>query len=252
MAKKPIQNDEVLLEVDAPGGMVKAKLRVPKARIRLADLARSIMPLDDEFVRQGEELELSGGREVSCQKGCGACCRQVVPVSPPEAWMLADMVLAMPIERRRELIPRFIEADELLQKSGLKDKLLGRIDRRDQLREIGLEYFRLGIACPFLEEESCSIHTERPSICREYLVTSPASNCAVLGTKSIRRVPVAVRLSEALANVSAKVLGGEPQVIPLTLALDWADEHAADGRRMWDARVLLESLVEELRKPPVT
>ncbi len=39
-------------------------------------------------------------------------------------------------------------------------------------------YFHLGIACPFLEDESCSIHADRPISCREYLVTSPAVNCA--------------------------------------------------------------------------
>jgi Fe-S-cluster containining protein len=32
--------------------------------------------------------------------------------------------------------------------------------------------------CPFLEDESCSIHPDRPLVCREYLVTSPAELCA--------------------------------------------------------------------------
>ena len=42
---------------------------------------------------------------------------------------------------------------------------------------LSIEYFKFGIACPFLEDESCSIHPDRPMACREYLVSSPAENC---------------------------------------------------------------------------
>ena len=44
--------------------------------------------------------------------------------------------------------------------------------------------------CPFLEEESCSIHPDRPLVCREYLVTSPAELCA--GPTQEGVTPVAV------------------------------------------------------------
>jgi hypothetical protein len=35
-----------------------------------------------------------------------------------------------------------------------------------------VRYFLQGVACPFLEAESCGIHPDRPLACREYLVTS--------------------------------------------------------------------------------
>ena len=78
------------------------------------------------------------------------------------------------------------------------------------------------------------------------MVTSPAVNCAQLGGPPIARIPVSVRLSEALANLTAKLLDREAEVIPLPLALEWADAHREEGARTWDARVLIEGLIAEL------
>jgi len=51
-------------------------------------------------------------------------------------------------------------------------------------------YFALRVPCPFLEEESCSIHPDRPLVCREYLVTSPAELCAGPTQEGVTPVPV--------------------------------------------------------------
>ena len=79
----------------------------------------------------------------------------------------------MPEPRRTVIRQRF---DAALQ------KLVGLIDRMptetaEQRAELSLAYFKFGIACPFLEDESCSIHPDRPMACREHLVSSPAENC---------------------------------------------------------------------------
>jgi hypothetical protein len=102
----------------------------------------------------------------------------------------------------------------------------------------------LGLACPFLEDESCSIHPYRPSICREYLVTSPAEHCAELGRKPVASIPVSIRLSEALSRLTGRLLGVEPEVVPLPMAIEWAVAHREEGQRRWAARLLLEGLVE--------
>src|SRR5262249_61696224 len=39
------------------------------------------------------------------------------------------------------------------------------------------EYFRLGIDCPFLEDETCMIYADRPLVCRGYVVVSPPELC---------------------------------------------------------------------------
>jgi Fe-S-cluster containining protein len=84
------------------------------------------------------------------------------------------------------------------------------------------------VACPFLEDESCSIHPDRPIACREYLVTSPAENCARPSAETVRMVPLAGTASNAIAH-----LGEEPPArvrwVPLVLALEWAEAHPDEG-----------------------
>ena len=234
------------LELDMPEGKLRAALAVPARPLRLAELAWNAMGISEKLIGVAVQREARAGRAVSCTRGCGACCRQVVPLSPPEAWMVADVVAGLPPARRAEALAVFARAGEALTTSGLKAQLLGRIETPEQMVGLAVAYFRLGVPCPFLRDESCSIYPYRPSICREYLVTSPAENCGTLGTAPIARIPVHVRLSEALARLAGKLLEREPEVVPLTLALEWAEAHREDGARTWDARFLLEGLVAEL------
>jgi Fe-S-cluster containining protein len=240
----------VQIEIQTPEGTLRGGLALPDAPLRLAELAWNTMFISEKLVDLAVRREAAEGRTVSCQKGCGACCRQIVPLSPPEAWMIADVVAALPPERRSEALAVFARAGEALDTSGLRPRLLGRIDTAEKMVGLAIEYFRLGVPCPFLRDESCSIYPYRPSMCREYLVTSPAERCGTLGRAPVARIPVHVRLSEALAALAGKLLGREPEVVPLTVALEWAVEHAEEGRRTWDAQLLLEGLVAELSPKP--
>lgn len=238
---------EVLaLDIQTEDGPLRAMLGVPPGPMRLPELAFGFLDISSKLTDLAVAREAGEGREISCRKGCGACCRQVVPLSPPEAWLIADLVAGMPPARQAEARATFAAASQKLEQSGVKAALSARMERVDQMLAAALDYFTLGIACPFLRDESCSIHPYRPSICREYMVTSPAENCAVLGKGPIARIPVSVRLSEALANLTAKLLGTEPEVVPMTLALEWAEAHREEGRRTWEGRVLIEGLVAEL------
>jgi NADH:ubiquinone oxidoreductase subunit D len=60
-----------------------------------------------------EENARASGATVSCKKGCGACCRQLVPVSEIEARQLKELVEQMPEPRRSEIWARFERAREL-------------------------------------------------------------------------------------------------------------------------------------------
>lgn len=79
---------------------------------------------------------------------------------------------------------------------------------------------RLGVACPFLEKESCSIHRDRPLVCREYLVTSPPAACAEPGSGQIRQVNIPVTVWSVFGrSVSAD---GSLEWMPLVEALRYA------------------------------
>ena len=190
-------------------------ITVPSGPVAAADLMPALQGLVNAVVEAAE-----AGKQVSCRKGCGACCRQLVPVSRTEGERLLSVVEAMPRERRKILGARFAAAEAAISAAGLKD----RGQRTD--RELSTSYFALGVPCPFLEEESCSIHPERPLVCREYLVTSPAELCAGPAQEGV--APVAVpKVSMAARGLQSE---GEDW-FPLALLMDWAKKRPRKGER---------------------
>jgi len=237
---------QVELDLRTRFGRIQAKLGVPDKPMRLAELAWNVMSFDERLIAMAVKTDLADGtKKISCTKGCGACCRQLVPLSPPEAWMIADVVRSMPPQRRDQVLDRFAAVHTALNASALANVEL-RDAESDVMNEASVQYFELGVACPFLEDEACSIHPQRPSVCREFLVTSPAADCAQLRTKKTRRIPTAMRMSEALARLTAKVLERDTmEIVPLHMALHFAEEHAADDKRTWPAPLLMQKFFEE-------
>jgi Fe-S-cluster containining protein len=154
-------------------------ITVPNSPVPATDIVPALQGLVNAVVEAAE-----AGQAVSCRKGCGACCRQLVPVSRTEGERLLEVIDALPAERREASRTRFAAAEAAIENAGLTDRR-GRSDRA-----LSTAYFALGLPCPFLEEESCSIHPERPLVCREYLVTSPAELCAGPAQEGV--TPVAV------------------------------------------------------------
>jgi Fe-S-cluster containining protein len=116
-----------------------------------------------------------------------------------------------------------------------------------------MQYFRQGIPCPFLEEESCSIYPDRPIACREYLVTSPPEHCAEPATDAVRGVQLPLKVWTALARFD-KVLPSAQTIrwVPLILAPDWAAENPeeADPRPGPElARELFDYLTTQKTRP---
>ena len=230
------------------GDRFDAHVEVPAGDARPRDLLPAAYVLTEEIVGRGVQRVAQGGAAISCRKGCGACCRQVVPVSQPEARHLSDVVAALPEPRRAAVRARFTAARERLAASGLLPRLQWPAELSDEDRQtLAVDYFQLGIACPFLEDESCSIYADRPLVCREYLVTTPAVNCARPREAPVVRVPIAGRPSVAMGQLEPTT--GERGVwwMPLILALDWAAADTAEPRPA-PALDVLRTLVEWLTR----
>ena len=98
-----------------------------------------------------------------------------------------------------------------------------------EYEDIMSPYFRLGIPCPFLEQESCSIYAERPITCREFLVTSPAEHCARVDSAGVVRVRLPLRVFNAVARWNVPPSGHvRERWVPLILAPQWAEAHPAE------------------------
>jgi Fe-S-cluster containining protein len=209
------------------GAPLAIDLTVPKAPARLGELLPVFQSLADAVVGTVVESVESSGRSISCRAGCGACCRQLVPISEVEARGIRDLVERLPEPRRSQVRLRFAEARRRLEEAGMLEPLLHPGGFKDADRvHFGLAYFHQQIPCPFLEEESCSIHRDRPIACREYLVTSPAENCARPSAETVRCVKMPRSVWAQLARFdpverSAELL----RWVPLIVAPEWADAH---------------------------
>jgi Fe-S-cluster containining protein len=186
----------------------------------------------DAVMRTASKGVEQTGEKISCKKGCGACCRQLVPISETEARWIQELVDRLPPQKQSLIRNRFAEARRRLAETGLLEKLLHRESWAEgEGWPIAMSYFRLGIACPFLENEACSIHPDRPVKCREYLVTSPAEHCRAPNAETIRPVELPFQMWTALARLENTSPSKEKiRWVPLILALEWADAHAQEPK----------------------
>lgn len=210
---------------------IAARARIGRTKVlELLPLARRIT---DELMAISIEKSRVEGLDVSCRKGCTWCCHQLVPLAPAEAVRLAEVVEAMPREQRRAVKKRFEKAVAQMERAGLVDAraepgraelLSAATTASAQWDDASGRYYRARIPCPFLEDGGCTVYAERPMVCREYYVTTPAALCEALDA-GIRGVPRAVRMGEVMTDVTNAVLGRDDLAIPLPLALEWASVH---------------------------
>jgi Fe-S-cluster containining protein len=210
-----------------PGGTLQAEMTVPTGPTRVDQILPLAQALADRVISVALNVVEAEGRTVSCRAGCGACCRQLVPIAEAEARHIRDLVEGLPEPRRSRVRARFAEALRRFGEAGLLEALRQTdILDKERRRQVGLDYFHQHIACPFLEDESCSIHPDRPIACREYLVTSPPENCAAPKGGNVEGVSLPTHVWTAVARFDPPHPGATSiRWVPLVRALEWAEEH---------------------------
>lgn len=177
---------------------LRLNMEVPDKAVKLQELLPIFRQLDHTIIDMAIEQFVDENTEISCTKGCGECCHQLVPISQTEAAVLVELINSFPRAKRQDIFQRFEQAKEKLVDAGLWENLLdtGSIENP---REFGFDYFDVKVACPFLQQGACSIHPQRPLSCREFLATSPAQYCADPRAMKIESVKIPVRLSNILS-----------------------------------------------------
>ena len=226
--------------VDVPTAFVPVTAIVPLMR-RLGEEAQAL-----EEARGSEE-----GRARSCQKGCAACCRMLVPLSPPEAFTLREFVRSLPSEQQQRLATRLAQAKSVLLTHGLWNQLmdLGESSQTPDdgtLEPINQAYYALRMPCPFLEDNLCSIYDERPAACRELLVTSPAEQCEDMVNNPVEPIPVPARIGPVLGLLWGELTNTPPRLIPLPIAIDWAERHQNENHKIWQGTQLLDTALDKV------
>jgi Fe-S-cluster containining protein len=242
---------EFQLQLRVGAEVVDARGEVLDAPVTLRALLPVLHGLSGSILGSLSRQAAAQGREITCGAGCGACCRQPVPVGEDEARALALLVDQMPRARRDAVRARFDAALSRLESAGLLEQVRAfpSLESSEERSRVGREYFRLGIPCPFLEQEACSIHPARPLSCREYLVTSPAAACATLDSARIARLEVPRRLSNVLFRMGDGRGDQPPRWMALVLALEAAPALRRVPEPRYPSRELLGAVVRHLRAP---
>lgn len=232
----------------ASGVTVDGEVELPDRAVTVEEMLPVLHGVGGALVQIAANNAVAHGAQISCRAGCGACCRQLVPLSEHEARSISDMVFAMDEPRRTTILLRFREAVRRIEESGIRPKIenLHMLPNRQEVTRIGLEYFHLGVPCPFLEEESCSIHPVRPMICREYLVVSDPEHCKHPEAGKTVGVILPGKPSQALASFGMGDGSGPHMMIPLILALQFAAANPAPAPAI-HASELLHSFLKVLQ-----
>ncbi len=151
-------------------------LAIPEGPAR----ARKLHTLVEKEIEQGAEIE------ISCKKGCSACCHMEVEITTYEAQILAKLIQD----------GHAIDHDRLQRQSerSLQDCQWKQGPRNPDSK------------CVFLNNEgACSIYEHRPVMCRRHSVTSPAKNCETLDAPITLRYFPRIDLLISAANEDPKL-----------------------------------------------
>jgi Fe-S-cluster containining protein len=228
---EPIDSEveRVAVAFAVEGVRIEARLDLVAGPARAKRMLPLFQEITDRVVGEAVNKAARRGEKISCGPGCGACCRQLVPITETEARRLTEVVASMPEPKRRSTIRRFDATLASIEAGGLGERLRGYAALSEaEIDSIGLAYFALGVPCPFLVDESCSIHKDRPLACREFLVTSDPAHCKAPSPETTRSVPLGARPSDALARIDASPDERRTRQVwwlPLVLALEWDEAH---------------------------
>jgi Fe-S-cluster containining protein len=234
MIEQPEETVSIDFAITVGEGKLIATAVVPAGPTNLTQILPVIQALDDSLIAGVAEHLAEDGRRFSCKAGCGACCRQLVPISIFEAEALAAWIRTLPETRQQELAGRFHQALLKLAAAGIIDRMVNEDWSAENApyRQLGLDYFYQRVPCPFLEDESCSIHPIRPLICREYLVTSAPEHCADPATLQTAPVLLPLFFSRVLNTIGAELEQSVRCSIPLLFLFAWMKGDAHPGMRI--------------------
>jgi Fe-S-cluster containining protein len=221
------------VELTVKGRQLKMQFDVADAVVPPGDLLPLFRAVAESIMDIAVRDLAQAGTRISCKMGCGACCRQLVPISAMEAREIGRVVARMPEPRRSEIRRRFAEALKKFEEAGLLEVLRDPTSvGKERERTLGTEYFALRVPCPFLENESCSIYADRPISCREFLVVSNPEHCAEPTPENVRAImPLAGPIGSKVPKIDLLPNGKPVEWVPLILALEYSAKHREEPPR---------------------
>ena len=128
------------------------------SQLKATTNSESISSAIHDTVQQAINEQIAqADRPISCSRGCNFCCYQRVDISDDEAILLLAYSKEIGFEIDFEKLERQAKAKD--------DKEFMALRPRHK-------------RCVFLNKEGdCGVYEHRPSVCRKYVVVSPAEDC---------------------------------------------------------------------------
>lgn len=138
----------------------------------------------DEIKTASGPYVKSSDKNITCYKGCSACCYQFVSINLSHALLIVDYLYsgykAMPVFLRGydKWLSSFENDPKAMSVLMNLEEYTNRVANvKHYSQELCTDYHKLDIPCPFLDQGQCSIHEVRPVVCASYFSISPVEQC---------------------------------------------------------------------------
>ncbi|MES9981139.1 MAG: hypothetical protein ABW107_20655, partial [Candidatus Thiodiazotropha sp. 6PLUC5] len=137
-----IRSETITAEIRMGNENIHFSAEISNEPVHIYDLLPFFQSITNKVVEIGIKEAEAHGKSISCRKGCGACCSQLVPISRAEGFNLLNLIDAMPPDQQQTVKARFNHNMTSLREAGILDVMEQAINSNDrkQLREIGLLY----------------------------------------------------------------------------------------------------------------
>lgn len=205
--------------------------------MRLGDIVPYARSITDILVEQSLRQLRQMGVTTACRAGCSACCRYMVPLSPPEAIRLAEDVARNP--SRSMAIRRFKHACEAIELASMQRG-------RAVLREQSGWYQQLRLDCPLLQERLCALYDVRPLACRGFYEQASKTNCQPSTYRQETKLAPPVSMVQVLSAMSARLESRPPEAVLLPQLIRWIQRNVERAQTTWPARTMLQTFADTL------
>jgi Fe-S-cluster containining protein len=216
------------------------ELTIPDKLVCIAEIVPFVHFIADQIVKTAID---HSSLPITCGKGCGVCCNQLVPLSIPEVFFIVEQLRVMPPQERFPILSRFDVTEKQLIASNFI-QTLRTIDQIRNDRTIAEHYFNMNIQCPFLDEQSCTIHPWRPVVCREFNALSEPKLCADPFNNKISSISYIQRPSSILAKLFSMITDTAPTLIPMPLLFESFEQHQKHSTTTWQSTFLAQTILD--------
>lgn len=252
---EPVQSvirQPINFELKLFGQRVCLQLDVPDVAFSLSDIVPMASAISDRITQAVIDKFQSDGTQISCEKGCSACCSYLVPLSIPEVFWLEEIILAKGKSKSRQLMRSCLLAARSILKQKPPEIFSSEAVNRPEQRTVDISavanwYSNLKVNCPFLLNGTCMIYEQRPLVCREHLVTVLPRLCKEKNGLA-RALDMPVRVSTALSRLTGELEGKDTEAVLLPLIPVWCGENHHRNDRKWSAVDMVNRFMQILKE----